>query len=581
MKKNDNNNSEARARAGGGAAAPGAAEGRDFIREIIDEHNESGRFGGRVHTRFPPEPNGYLHIGHAKSICLNFGIAAEYGGLCNLRFDDTNPSKEELEYVESIKEDVRWLGFDWEDREYYASDYFEQLYQYAVELIKMGKAYVCDLSPEETREYRGTLTKPGSESPYRNRTPEENLDLFERMRAGEFPDGSRTLRAKIDMASPNINLRDPVTYRIMRATHHRTGDTWCIYPMYDFAHCCSDSLERITHSICTLEFEDHRPLYDWYLEELGIFHSQQIEFARLNLTYTVLSKRRLLQLVEVGYVSGWDDPLMPTISGMRRRGYTPESIRMFASRIGVAKNDTRVSIDLLDHCLREDLNRRAPRVMAVLRPLKVVIDNYPENRVEEMEAINNPEDPATGTRKVPFSREIYIERDDFCENPPKKYFRLAPGREVRLKHAYFATCIDVVKDESTGEPIEIHCTYDPETGSGDAPDGRKVKGTLHWVSAAHAVTARVRLYEHLFTKENPDDVGPGKDFKDYLNPNALEEITGCRIEPGLADAVPGDRFQFLRHGYFCVDKDSGPDELLFNRIVPLRDTWAKIQKKET
>lgn len=578
-KKADRKNSGAPS-AGAEGSIPGAAESRDFIREIIDGHNESGRFDGRVHTRFPPEPNGYLHIGHAKSICLNFGIAAEYGGLCNLRFDDTNPSKEELEYVESIKEDVRWLGFDWEDREYYASDYFEQLYQYGVELIKMGKAYVCDLSPEDIREYRGTLTKSGRESPYRSRTPEENLDLFEKMRAGEFADGSRTLRAKIDMASPNMNLRDPVTYRIMRATHHRTGDEWCIYPMYDFAHCCSDSLERITHSICTLEFEDHRPLYDWYLEELGIFHSQQIEFARLNLTYTVLSKRRLLQLVEGGYVSGWDDPLMPTISGMRRRGYTPESIRMFASRIGVAKNDTRVSIDLLDHCLREDLNRRAPRVMAVLSPLKVIIDNYPEGRVEEMEAVNNPEDPAMGTRKVPFSREIYIERDDFREDPPKKYFRLAPGREVRLKHAYFITCVNVVKNESTGEPIEIHCTYDPETRSGDAPDGRKVKGTLHWVSAAHARTARVRLYEHLFTKENPDDFEPGKNFMDYLNPNALEELTGCRIEPGLAAAEPQERFQFLRHGYFCVDKDSRPDELVFNRIVPLRDTWAKIEQKQ-
>ena len=556
------------------------AAGRDFIREIIDEHNRSGRFDGRVHTRFPPEPNGYLHIGHAKSICLNFGIAAEYGGLCNLRFDDTNPSKEEVEYVESIKGNVRWLGFDWEDREYYASDYFEQLYQYAVELIKMGKAYVCDLSAEETREYRGTLTEPGKDSPYRSRSPEENLDLFERMRAGEFPDGTRTLRAKIDMASPNINMRDPVTYRIMHASHHRTGNTWCIYPMYDFAHCCSDSLEHITHSICTLEFEDHRPLYDWYLGALGIFHSQQIEFARLNVTYTVLSKRRLLKLVEAGHVSGWDDPLMPSISGLRRRGYTPESIRMFAARIGVAKNDTRVAIELLDHCLREDLNRRAPRVMAVLRPLKVIIDNYPEEKVEEMEAINNPEDPAMGTRKVPFSREIYIEQDDFREDPPKKFFRLSPGREVRLKHGYFITCVDVVKDAKTGEITELHCTYDPETRSGDAPDGRKVKGTLHWVSAAHAHTATVRLYEHLFTKENPDDVEPGKDFKDYLNPNAVRELAGCRIEPSLAGARLEERFQFLRHGYFCVDTDSSGDKLVFNRIVPLRDTWAKIEKKQ-
>ncbi len=554
--------------------------GRDFIREIIDGHNRNGRFDGRVHTRFPPEPNGYLHIGHAKSICLNFGIAAEYGGPCNLRYDDTNPSKEEQEYVESIKEDVRWLGFDWEDREYYASDYFEQLYRYAVELIKMGKAYVCDLSAEETREYRGTLTEPGKDSPYRNRPPEENLDLFERMRAGEFPDGSRTLRAKIDMASPIINLRDPVTSLIMHASHHRTGDAWCIYPMYDFAHCCSDSLERITHSICTLEFEDHRPLYDWYLDQLEIFHSQQIEFARLNLTYTVLSKRRLLQLVEAEHVSGWDDPLMPTISGLRRRGYTPQSIRMFAARIGVAKNDTRVAIELLDHCLREDLNRRAPRVMAVLRPLKVIIDNYPADQVEEMEAINNPEDPSMGTRKVPFSRELYIEHDDFREDPPKKYFRLAPGREVRLKHGYFIRCVDVVKDEKTGEVIELHCTYDPETRSGDAPDGRKVKGTLHWVSAAHARTATVRLYEHLFTKENPDDVEPGKDFKDYLNPDAVRELAGCRVEPGLAGAKTGDRFQFLRHGYFCVDSDSTSDGLVFNRIVPLRDRWAKIEEKQ-
>ena len=553
--------------------------GRDFIREIIDEHNRTGRFDGRVHTRFPPEPNGYLHIGHAKSICLNFGIAAEYGGPCNLRFDDTNPTKEEVEYVESIKDNVRWLGFDWEDREYYASDYFEQLYQYAAELIKTGKAYVCDLSTDETREYRGTLTEPGKESPYRSRSVEENLDLFGRMRAGEFPDGSRTLRAKIDMASPNINLRDPVTYRILHATHHRTGDAWCIYPMYDFAHCCSDSIERITHSICTLEFEDHRPLYDWYLEQLGIFHSQQIEFARLNLTYTVLSKRKLLQLVEDGSVSGWDDPLMPTISGLRRRGYTPESIRAFAARIGVAKNDTRVSIDLLDHCLREDLNRRAPRAMAVLHPLKVVIDNFPADRVEEMDAVNNPEDESTGTRKVPFSRELYIERDDFREDPPRKFFRLAPGREVRLKHGYFITCVDVVKDETTGEITELHCTYDPETRSGDAPDGRKVKGTLHWVSAAHAVPATVRLYDRLFTKENPDDVEPGKSFKDYLNPDAVRELTGCLVEPGLAGAKPEDRFQFLRHGYFCVDADSTDGTLVFNRIVPLRDTWAKIERK--
>ncbi|UCF04088.1 MAG: glutamine--tRNA ligase/YqeY domain fusion protein [bacterium] len=565
----------------GGGAGKAASAGRDFIRAIIDEHNRTGRYDGRVHTRFPPEPNGYLHIGHAKSICLNFGIAAEYGGLCNLRFDDTNPSKEEVEYVESIKEDVRWLGFDWEDREYYASDYFEQLYGYAVELVKMGKAYVCDLSSDEVREQRGTLTEPGRESPYRNRSIEENLDLFERMRAGEFRTGARTLRAKIDMTSPNINMRDPVTCRIMHSSHHRTGDQWCIYPMYDFAHCCSDSIERITHSICTLEFEDHRPLYDWYLEELGIFHSQQIEFARLNLTYTVLSKRKLLLLVEGGYVSGWDDPLMPTISGLRRRGYTPESIRDFCNRIGVAKNDTRVSIDLLAHCLREDLNKQAPRVMAVLRPLKVVIDNYPDDAIEDMEAVNNPEDPSMGTRMLPFSREIYIERDDFREDPPKKFFRLAPGREVRLKHAYFITCIDVVKDTKTGEVTELRCTYDHETRSGDAPDGRKVKGTLHWVSAKHSITATVRLYDHLFAKENPDDVGKGEDFKDFLNPNALEELKGCRLEPGLARAGSVDRFQFLRHGYFCVDsRDSTEGAPVFNRIVPLRDSWAKIEKKQ-
>jgi glutaminyl-tRNA synthetase len=563
----------------GSETAGPEAESVDFIRAIINEDNRTGKHDGRVHTRFPPEPNGYLHIGHAKSICLNFGIAAEYGGLCNLRFDDTNPSKEDVEYVDSIMEDVRWLGFDWQDRLYYASDYFEQLYQYAVELIKMGKAYVCDLSSDEVREYRGTLTEPGRESPYRNRPAEENLDLFERMRAGEFRDGSRTLRAKIDMASGNLNMRDPVTYRIMRATHHRTGDKWCIYPMYDFAHCCSDSIEGITHSICTLEFEDHRPLYDWYLEQLGVFHSQQIEFARLNLTYTVMSKRKLLQLVEEGQVSGWDDPLMPTISGLRRRGYTPESIRTFAGRIGVAKRDSMVSIGLLEHCLREDLNQRAMRVMAVLRPLKVVIENYPEDKTEEVDAVNNPEDPDAGTRKLPFSREIYIEREDFREDPPKKFFRLAPGREVRLKHAYFITCREVVKDEQSGEITMLRCTYDPETAGGSAPDGRKVKGTIHWVSAAHAREATVRLYDRLFTKENLDELEEGEDFKTHLNPDAVEVLTGCRVEPGLAESSPGDHFQFMRQGYFCTDTDSRSDALVFNRAVPLKDSWAKIEKK--
>ncbi len=552
----------------------------NFIRTIIEQDIKAGKNGGRVHTRFPPEPNGYLHIGHAKSIWLNFGLAEEYGGLCNLRFDDTNPSKEEAEYVESIKEDIRWLGFDWGDREYYASDYFDTLYEYAVRLIKAGKAYVDDLSAEEIRAYRGTLTEPGKESPYRNRSVEENLDLFERMRAGEFPDGSKTLRAKIDMASGNLNMRDPVMYRILRATHHRTGDKWCIYPTYDWAHGQSDSIEGITHSLCTLEFEDHRPLYNWFLEQLGIFHPQQIEFARLELTYTIMSKRKLLTLVEKGIVSGWDDPRMPTISGLRRRGYTPESIRDFSERVGVAKKKgSIVDIAVLQHCLREDLNKRAPRVMAVLRPLKVIIDNYPDDKVEELEAINNPEDPSMGTRTVPFSKVIYIERDDFREDPPKKFFRLAPGREVRLKHAYFITCERVVKDEKTGEPIELHCTYDPASRGGASPDGRKVKGTLHWVSAAHAVEAEVRLYDHLFTKENPAEVEEGKDFLDYLNPNSLEVLTGCKLEPSLADAPPGARYQFLRHGYFCVDTvDSSKERLVFNRTVGLRDSWAKIEK---
>lgn len=552
----------------------------DFIRDIITEDLKINKYGGRVHTRFPPEPNGYLHIGHAKSICLNFGIAKEFSGLCNLRFDDTNPTKEEVEYVESIKEDVRWLGFDWEDRLYYASDYFEQMYEYAVQLIKAGKAYVCDLSPDEIRQYRGTLTEPGKESPYRNRSVEENLDLFERMQAGEFPDGSRTLRAKIDMSSGNINMRDPVMYRIIHAEHHRTGNKWCIYPTYDFAHCISDSIEGITHSICTLEFEDHRLLYDWFLEQLNIYHPQQIEFARLNLSHTVLSKRKLIELVEQGYVSGWDDPRMPTIAGMRRRGYTPEAIQDFCERIGVAKRNSIVDIALLEHCLRNDLNKRAPRVMAVLRPLRVVIVNYPENQVEELEAINNPEDPAMGTRKVPFSRILYIEREDFREDPPEQFFRLAPGREVRLRYAYFIKCVDVVKDKQTGEVVELHCTYDPETRGGDSPDGRKVKSTLHWVSAPHSLEAEVRLYDHLFLKADLSDVEDGHDFKDYLNPKSLEILKSCRVEPGLKGALPGCRYQFERVGYFCVDPDSSKGKLVFNRTVGLRDTWAKIEKRQ-
>lgn len=550
----------------------------DFIREIVKEDLKNNKYDGRVHTRFPPEPNGYLHIGHAKSICLNFGIAAEFRGLCNLRFDDTNPTKEEVEYVESIKEDVRWLGFDWGDRLYYASDYFEQLYQYAVQLIKAGKAYVCDLSAEEIREYRGTLTKPGRESPYRNRSVEENMTLCGRMRAGEFEEGSRTLRAKIDMASGNINMRDPVMYRIMHAEHHRTGSKWCIYPMYDFAHCFSDSIERITHSICTLEFEDHRPLYDWFLDELGVHHPQQIEFARLNLSHTVLSKRKLIELVEQGYVAGWDDPRMPTIAGLRRRGYTAESIRNFCDRIGVAKRGSLVDVALLEHCLREDLNMRAPRIMVVLRPLRVVIDNYPEGKVEELEAINNPEDPGMGTRKVPFSRVLYIEQEDFREDPPKQFFRLAPGREVRLRYAYFIKCVDVVKDERTGEVLELHCIYDPKTRGGDAPDGRKVKATLHWVSAAHAFEAEVRLYDHLFLKPDSGDEEGGLDFKAYVNPKSLEILNSCRFEPSIANAVPGDSYQFERQGYFCVDPDSQAGMLVFNRTVTLRDTWAKIEK---
>ncbi|MGE5580996.1 MAG: glutamine--tRNA ligase/YqeY domain fusion protein [Bacillota bacterium] len=556
-----------------GTEAPIKPGVSNFIQDIIAEDFETGKHGGRVHTRFPPEPNGYLHIGHAKSICLNFGIAIKNGGLYNLRFDDTNPSKEDTEYVDSIKEDIRWLGFDWGDRLFFASDYYEQLYDFAVDLIKLGKAYVCDLNAQEIKEYRGTLTEPGKESPYRNRSIAENLDLFSRMRAGEFPDGSRTLRAKIDMASPNINMRDPVIYRILRATHHRTGDKWCIYPMYDYAHPLSDYLERITHSICTLEFEDHRPLYDWVLQTLGLEdRPQQIEFARLNLNYTVMSKRKLLELVKNHYVNGWDDPRMPTISGLRRRGYTPESIRQFCDRIGVAKSNSTVDISLLEHCLREDLNLRAPRVMAVLRPLKVVIDNYPDGKVEEFDAEINPENPELGTRKVPFSKVIYIERDDFMEDPPKGFFRLAPGREIRLKHAYYVTCTGVVKDQN-GAITELHCTYDPETRGGWSSDGRKVKGTSHWVSASHALTAEVRLYNHLFLVENPDDVPEGADYKINLNPNSLERLTDCLVEPSLAEAKPGDRYQFLRQGYFAVDPDSARGKLVFNRIVPLRDSW--------
>ena len=554
---------------------------KDFIRTIIDKDRAAGKNEGRVHTRFPPEPNGYLHIGHAKSICLNFGIAAEYNGLCNLRFDDTNPIKEEKEYIESIKEDIRWLGFDWEDREYYASDYFGRLYNWAVQLIKKGKAFVCDLSADKIREYRGTLTHPGTNSPFRDRTIEENLDLFARMKNGEFPDGFRTLRAKIDMASPNLNKRDPVMYRILRASHHRTGDTWCIYPTYDWAHGQSDSIEEITHSICTLEFEDHRPLYDWYLKELDAFRPQQIEFARLNLTYTVMSKRRLLELVDLGLVNGWNDPRMPTISGMRRRGYTPESIRDFCDRIGIAKNESTADIALLEHCLREDLNLRAPRAMAVLRPIKVIIDNYPEKEVEWLDAENNPEDQSMGSRKIPFSRILYIEKEDFMEDPPKKFFRLAPGREVRLKHAYYITCNRIVKDNQSGEITQLHCTYDPETRGGWSKDGRRVMGTLHWVSAEHAIQAEVRLYNHFFTKENPLENINGADMKDFLNPEALNVLSNCQIEPNLKEAKSGTRFQFLRQGYFCVDaEDSSEDKLVFNRTVPLRDTWAKIQKAQ-
>ena len=548
----------------------------DFIRASVEKDLRSNRFGGRVHTRFPPEPNGYLHIGHAKAFCINFGVAADYGGLCNLRFDDTNPTKEETEYVDSIQEDIRWLGFDWGDRLFYASGYFEQLYDFAVQLIKKGKAYVCDLSPDEIREYRGTLTEPGRNSPYRNRSVEENLDLFARMRAGEFEDASRVLRAKIDMASPNINMRDPVMYRILHATHHRTGDKWCIYPMYDFAHGFSDSIEGITHSLCSLEYENHRPLYDWFLDELDVYHPQQIEFARLNLSYTVMSKRKLLRLVAKEHVNGWDDPRMPTLAGMRRRGYPPQAIRTFLDRIGVAKSNSIVDITLLEHFVRQDLNKRAPRVMGVLHPLKVVIDNYPEGLVEDMDCINNPEDASMGTRKVPFSRELYIERADFREDPPRRFYRLSPGREVRLRYAYFITCVDVIKDEQTGEVIELHCTYDPATRGGDSPDGRKVRGTLHWVSAAHALQVKVRLYDRLFVKPDPDD----GDLESNLNPNSLQVLTGCLVEPSLANATPGSRFQFERQGYFCVDPDSSGGKPIFNRTVSLRDSWAKIERRQ-
>jgi len=554
---------------------------QDFIRNIIAEDLRANKHEGRVVTRFPPEPNGYLHIGHAKSICLNFGIAAEYGGVCNLRFDDTDPSGENVEYVESIKSDVRWLGFDWGDRLFYASDYFDQLYHYALQLIKDGKAYVCSLSTEEIRKYRGTLTEPGKDSPYRTRSVEENVHLFERMRAGEFEDGTHVLRAKIDMASPNINMRDPTLYRIRHMPHYRTGNKWCIYPLYDFTHCLSDSIEGITHSICTLEFENNRPLYDWVLDELNVdCHPQQIEFARLNLSYTVLSKRKLVELVEKGYVTGWDDPRMPTLAGMRRRGCTPESIRGFCERIGVAKRDSIVDMALVEYCVREDLNQRAPRVMAVLRPLRVVIDNYPEDQVEELDGPYHPQDPSMGSRKVTFSRVLYIERDDFLEEPSKKFFRLAPGREVRLRYAYYIKCVDVVKDEKTGEVVEVHCTYDPETRGGWSPDGRKVRGTIHWVSAAHSLPAEVRLYDRLFQVANPTGE-KDSDFTKYVNPNSLETLTSSRVEPSLSSAAPGSRYQFERLGYFCVDSvDSSNGALVFNRTLMLRDSWAKIANKE-
>src|SRR5580698_7040105 len=557
------------------AAAPAPS---NFIRDIILNDLDAKKYEGRVHTRFPPEPNGYLHVGHAKSIQLNFGLAKEFGGKCNLRFDDTNPSKEETEYVDSIIEDVKWLGGDWEGRLFYASDYFGQLYEWAIQLIKAGKAYVDDSSPDEVRKQRGTLTEPGQESPYRNRSVEENLDLFARMKAGEFPDGSRCLRAKIDMAAPNLTMRDPVMYRILRKPHHRTGDKWCIYPLYDYAHGQSDSLENITHSMCTLEFESHRPLYNWFIQELGIFPSQQLEFDRLNLTYTLLSKRRLLQLVQEGRVSGWDDPRMPTLSGIRRRGYTPEALRNFVANVGVTKTNGTIELAMLEHFVREDLNKRAQRVMAVLRPLKVVIDNYPEGQTEEMEAINNPEDESAGKRKVPFSRELYIERDDFQEVPPKGYYRLSPGKEVRLRYGYFITAKSVVKNDK-GEVVEVHVTYDPATHGGNAPDGRKVKSTIHWVSAAHALNAEVRIYDNLFSVENPNDVPEGQDFTANLTPNSLETVADAKLEPSLKTAEPGARYQFERLGYFCVDLDSKPGALVFNRTVALKDTWARKQTK--
>lgn len=551
----------------------------NFIKDIIDEDLKTGRFGNRVHTRFPPEPNGYLHIGHAKSVCLNFGLAEECGGKCNLRFDDTNPESESYDYVWAIQEDIRWLGFDWEDRMYFASDYFEKLYEYAVQLIKKGKAYVDSLGPEEIRQYRGTLTEPGKESPYRNRSVEENLELFEKMKKGEFPEETHVLRAKIDMAHPNLNMRDPVMYRIKYKPHYRRGMDWCIYPTYDFTHCLSDSLEGITHSICTLEFEDHRPLYDWFLDELGVYHPRQIEFARLNLTYTVLSKRYLSVLVKEGHVSGWDDPRMPTIRGLRRRGYTPEAIKDFCERIGVAKRNSIVDVVLLEHCVREDLNKRAPRAMVVLKPIKVVILNYPEDREEFLEAINNPEDPAMGTRRIPFCRELYIEKDDFIENPPKNYYRLAPGKEVRLRYGYYVTCVDMIKDSNTGEIREIHCTYDPETRGGWSPDGRKVKGTIHWVSARHAVSIEVRVYDYLFAKADMINLEEEDNFHRYINLNSLQMLYPCYAEPSLKEAPPESRYQFERIGYFCVDHDSCKDRMVFNRIVTLRDTWAKIKEK--
>ena len=566
MNSNDNNSDKA------------ATISSDFIRNMIVDDNATGKYDGRVHTRFPPEPNGYLHIGHAKSICLNFGIAEEFGGLYNLRFDDTNPTKEEQEFVDAIIEDIRWLGFDWEDRLFFASDYFDQLYDFAVQLIKAGKAYVDDLSAEEIRAYRGTLTEPGRNSPYRDRSVAENLDLFERMRAGEFPNGARVLRAKIDMSSPNLNMRDPVMYRILHESHHRTGDKWCIYPMYDWAHGQCDSIERITHSICTLEFEDHRPLYDWFIDQLGIYHPQQIEFARLNINYTVMSKRKLRKLVGEGYVRGWDDPRMPTLSGMRRRGYPPVAIRTFAERTGVSKSNSVADIAMLEFFIRDELNRTAPRAMTVLNPLRVVIENYPEDLVEQMEVANHPQDPTMGTRLVPFSRTLYIERDDFMEDPPRKYYRLAPGREVRLNQGYYITCVGVVKDEETGDVVELRCTYDPESRGGSTPDGRKVRGTIHWVSAAHAVPVEVRLYDHLFLRESPEETLEDEDFTVNLNPDSLVVINPAMVEPALAAAEVGSRFQFMRQGYFVVDSDSTPGNPVFNRTVGLRDTWARMQQ---